>query len=69
MASLLRSPARKIDFSGGAGLPFQIGVAESHFVKPPVKIFKAGSHLSMDDYPTNRNLLSGALYNNSFKSV
>ena len=37
-------------------LPFQIGFAESHFVKPLVKISKAGSHLLMDDCPINWNL-------------
>ena len=33
------------------GLPFQIGVAESGFAKPFVKIFKVGSHPLVDDYP------------------
>ena len=37
-------------------IPFQIGVAESRFVKPLVKIFKAGSHLLIDDCPINWNL-------------
>lgn len=38
------------------GLPFQIRVAESHFVKPLVKISKTGSHPLMDDCPINWKL-------------
>jgi hypothetical protein len=37
-------------------LPFQIGVAGSRFAKPFVKISKSGSHLLMDDCPTNWKL-------------
>jgi hypothetical protein len=33
--------------------PFQIGAAESRFVKPLVKISKAGSRLLMDGSPIN----------------
>lgn len=38
-------------------LPFQIHAAESRFVKPFIRISKTGSHLLMDDCPTNRNLI------------
>lgn len=38
-------------------VPFQIGVAESGFTKPFVKIFKVGSHPLVDDYPINWKLL------------
>lgn len=40
----------------GGKLPFQIGVAGSRFAKPFVKISKSGSHLLMDDCPTNWKL-------------
>lgn len=43
-------------------IPFQIGVAESRFVKPLVKISKAGSHLLRDDCPINLYLY---VYHNS----
>ena len=33
--------------------PFQIGAVKRRFVKPRVKISKAGSHLLMDDRPIN----------------
>ena len=38
-------------------IPFQIGVTKSRFVKPRIKISKAGDPLLMDDCSINRNLL------------
>ena len=35
----------------GIFLPFQISVAEGHFVKPLVKISKTGSHPLLDGCP------------------
>ena len=39
-------------------VPFQICVTKSRFVKPRVKISKAGNPLLMDDCPINCNLLN-----------
>ena len=38
-------------------LPFQIHAAESRFVKPYIRMSKKGSHLLMDNCPTNHNLI------------
>ena len=48
-------PRRRVFQRGADNYPFQISVAESRFVKPLVKISKAGSHLLTDDCPINCN--------------